>query len=98
MFSRFSGFGLGHKSTRHLTKVFRDEIREAFRLGHGKEAMGEIFEETQRRESNNEKEFKGESDGDNDLEENSVSVRIVMQTLGTLEMTTTQVILNLRRS
>ena len=52
-------------------KGFRDEIKEAFGLGHGKEAMGEIFEETQRRESDDEKEFKGESDGDNDLEENS---------------------------
>jgi hypothetical protein len=30
MFARFCGFGPGHKSTHVVTKVFRDEIKEAF--------------------------------------------------------------------
>jgi hypothetical protein len=32
MFARFCGFGPGHKSTRNMTQVFRDDIKDAFGL------------------------------------------------------------------
>ena len=32
MFACFCGFGPGHKSTHNITKVFRNEIKEAFGL------------------------------------------------------------------
>ena len=32
MFARFCGFGPGHKSTRNMTQVFRDDIKGAFGL------------------------------------------------------------------
>ena len=38
MFARFCGFGPGHKSTRNVTKVFRDDIKEAFGLTDNYEA------------------------------------------------------------
>ena len=75
MFSRFCGFGPGHKSTRHVTKVFRDDIKEAFGQGHGKDNMGDILESTQPDhhplEHVDENEFKDdwELDDDGDLEE-----------------------------
>jgi hypothetical protein len=42
MFARFCGFGPGHKSTHHETKVFRDEIKEVF--GLGKDGMGDAIQ------------------------------------------------------
>ena len=44
MFARFCGFGPGHKSTHHVTKVFRDEIKEVFAIGDGRNNMGEDLE------------------------------------------------------
>ena len=44
MFARFCGFGPGHKSTRLETKVFRDEIKEVFAVGDGRNDMGEDLE------------------------------------------------------
>ena len=76
MFARFCGFGLGHKSTRLETKVFRDEIKEVFAVGDGRNDMGEDLEgievepdhgdsEPDRIDSEDE----GGSDGDSDLED-----------------------------
>ena len=42
MFARFCGFGPGHKSTHVITRVFREEIKEAFGF-----ELGDIFEEIQ---------------------------------------------------
>lgn len=75
MFARFCGFGPGHKSTHHVTKVFRDEIKEAFGLGpsQGKDSddMGEVIEEIVHDDGLvDEKDFEDEADGDSDSEEN----------------------------
>jgi hypothetical protein len=79
MFARFCGFGPGHKSTHHVTKVFRDEFKEGFGLGHGKDDMGEIFEAREcdhdshdsDSEHADEEESVDESDSDSESEENS---------------------------
>lgn len=75
MFTRFCGFGPGHKSTHCVTKVFRDEIKEAF--GLGTEDMGDTFEASQPRArehaSADEKDFEDASDGDSDLEDSESS-------------------------
>ena len=47
MFARFCGLGLGHKSTHHETKMFRDEIKEVFGLGHSKDGMGDAIPPSQ---------------------------------------------------
>jgi hypothetical protein len=47
MFTRFCGFGPGHKATRKVTKVFRDDIKEAFGLADGSEALGDDAEEVE---------------------------------------------------
>ena len=76
MFARFSGFGPGHKSTYHVTKVFRDEIREVFGIvGHGKDlddTMGESFEGIDHDKDlgqEDEGDYDNESDGDSDNSE-----------------------------
>jgi hypothetical protein len=76
MFARFCGFGPGHKSTRLVTKIFRDEIKEAFGIGHGRDDIGETFEEKEpdnenSDNANEELEVDFESDDDTDSEENS---------------------------
>ena len=50
MFARFCGLGPGHKSTHHEMKVFQDEIKEVFGLGHGKaveDGMGDTIPPSQ---------------------------------------------------
>jgi hypothetical protein len=76
MFARFCGFGPGHKSTRLVTEVFRDEIKETFGIGNVKDDIGETFEENEpdHDDSNNageELEVDLESDDDTDSKENS---------------------------
>jgi len=76
MFARFCGFGPGHKSTRLVTKVFREDIEEAFGLDHGSRDVR--FEEILPDDDDSEhalpladeKELQDESDGDSDSEEN----------------------------
>ena len=68
MFTRFCGFGPGHKSTCYITKVFQDEIMEAF--GLGKDDMGDDFEAIPIQPSEHDEESEDESDGDSDLAEN----------------------------
>jgi hypothetical protein len=71
MFAHFCGFGPGHKSTYLVTKVFRDEIKETFGFGDGKDDMGENLEGIDHdvSEHADEKEFDNVSDGDSDAEE-----------------------------
>ena len=78
MFVRFCGFGLGHISMHHLTKVFQVEIEEAFGLGPNKDDVEENFEATQPTEGDydgsehvGEKGFEDKSDGDSELDDNS---------------------------
>lgn len=78
---RFCGFGPGHKSTQLVTKVFRDEIKEAFGLEHDKDDMEDDVEANQPRDCDHEesehadeKECEDESEtSDGELEENSDS-------------------------
>jgi hypothetical protein len=77
MFARFCGFGPGHKSTHLVTKVFRDELKETFGLGEGKDDddLGDIFEGN---DIADEKEFgdaasDSESDRDSDWDSEAVS-------------------------
>jgi hypothetical protein len=67
MFARFCGFGPGHKSTRHVTKVFRDEINEAFGLGKDDTPEDDTLEVQPREhdEHGDEEIFEGESDKEN---------------------------------
>jgi hypothetical protein len=73
MFARFCGFGPGLKSTHRVTKVFRDEIREAFGIEHDKDNMGDREGDHDEPEDADEKVFEGDSDGDGESEENSDS-------------------------
>jgi hypothetical protein len=66
MFARFCGFGPGHKSTHHVTKVFRDEIKEAFGLVG--DDMGDAFE-VQPREYADEDKSGDKSDGPGESED-----------------------------
>ena len=74
---RFCGFGPGHKSMHRVTKVFRDEIKEAFGLEHDK-YVGDDLEVNEPRDGNrdesehaDDKDFEDKSDGDGESEENS---------------------------
>ena len=76
MFARFCGFGPGHKSTHLETKVFRDEIKEVFAVGDGRDNMGEDLEgfEVEPDDGDSERdgiesEDEGGSDGDSDSED-----------------------------
>jgi hypothetical protein len=66
MFARFSGFGPGHKYTHHITKVFRDEIREVFGVGHSKDE-GIDHEDDLEQDSEDGREYEEESD-DGDID------------------------------
>ena len=77
MFVRFCGFRPGHKSTRLVTKIFREEIKEAFGIGNVRDDIGEAVEENEpdtndNLDNANEKlKVDFESDNDTDSEENS---------------------------
>jgi hypothetical protein len=47
MFVRFCGFGPGHKATRKVTKVFRDDIKDAFGLADASEALEDDAEDVE---------------------------------------------------
>jgi hypothetical protein len=47
MFARFCGFGPGHKSTRNITQVFRDDIQDAFGLTDNLEVAGDDAEDAE---------------------------------------------------
>ena len=76
MFALFCGFGPGHKSTHLVTKVFRDELKETFGLGQGKDSddLGDLFEGNDHDDVAEVKEFEdanSESDGDSDSDTGS---------------------------
>ena len=66
MFARFCGFGPGHKSTHVITRVFREEIKEAFGF-----ELGDIFEEIQ--PDNDDLELADEEELEDDLGSNGDS-------------------------
>ena len=47
MFARFCGFGPGHKSTRNLTQMFRDDIKDAFGLTDNSEVVSDDAEDVE---------------------------------------------------
>jgi hypothetical protein len=60
MFARFCGFGPGHKSTRNITQVFRDDIKDAFGLTDNLEVARDAWDDAEDAEL----EVPGDGDGD----------------------------------
>ena len=71
MFARFCGLGPGHKSTHHETEVFRDDIKEVFGLGHGKDGMGDAIPPSQPTRDEDLEDGSGLDELDGDSESNS---------------------------
>jgi hypothetical protein len=71
MFACFCGFGPGHKSTCNITKVFRDEIKEAFGIIDDDMGDTSAMQSGEYDEHGDEDESEGESDGDSEDSEDS---------------------------